>query len=208
MASRANTAFEVHVSNITRNTIQNVAGTFGSFSGSAFTGDICPSGFLVTPNSLMPNRGYEGLGASGADILNGNTWYFTAATNGAAGRLGDHTGIYAFNSYDTNKVSDNRGHIWQLGANFLGQELPANEIGTFTEIIIGEMYVFGAGNLTAAPTDSTYIYFSVANGLLTPSATAPSANTGLYFKWLGTKGFTVGTRSAGFDGYIVQALRA
>lgn len=207
MASVAKTMFEVSVSNIARNNIQNVPGTYVSVADSKLTGEICPSGFLCVQNSLMPNKGYEGLGSGGANILNGNTWYFEKAATGASGSLGDHTGIYAFNSYDLRKVSSG-DNTWYLGSNFLGLELPAGEIGDFTEIIVGEQYTFGTGNFTTLPSAATDIYVTIANGLLVASKTAPTAGAGLYFKWLRTKSLTVGARDAGFSGYVLKACRA
>lgn len=206
MASIANTAFEVKVTNIQRNNTQNVAGKFGSFSDDTFTPDVCASGFLCTEASLLPNEGYETLGPNGDPILNGNSWYMVAATDGAAGALGDHTGIYAFNSYDVPKATNNLGNVWNLGANLLGQELPADEIGTFTEIIVGEQYKFGAGNFSTAPSAGA-IYATIANGRLVASSTAPSAGDGVAFVILRQEGFTVGARYAGFDGYICKAVR-
>lgn len=209
MASITNTAFEVSVSNITRNETQNITGIFGAGADSAFKSEICPSGFLCTRQALLPNAGYEGIvdSSSKPTIMNGNAWEMIAATNGVAGGMyGDHTGIYAFNSYDVRKVQGGN-NVWMLGNNYLGLELPANERGTFTEIIIGEQYTFGAGNFSTAPTGPTYIYATIANGQLVASATAPAAATGVYFKILREKNFTVGTRNAGFKGYVCQALR-
>lgn len=200
MASKANTAFEVSVSNITRNNIQNVPGIFGAGTGTDFESEICPAGTLCVPQALVENEGYTG-------ILNGNTWQMVVAADGAAGRLGDHTGIYAFNSYDVRKVQSGN-NVWALGANFLGLELPAGAIGDFTEIIINEQYTFGVGAFTTAPVDATYIYATIDDGYLVASDTAPSAGDGVYFKILRTKSFTEGTRYAGFDGYVCQALRA
>ena len=130
-----------------------------------------------------------------------------AATNGTSGgRYGDHTGIYAFNSYDVNKVS-NGVNTWMLGNNYLGLSLPADTYGTFTEIIIGEQYTFGAGNFSTAPSGATYIYATISNGQLVATTSAPTGGTGVYFKILRSKNFTVGARNAGFVGYVCQACR-
>lgn len=207
MASIANTAFEVTVSNITRNNTQNVPGQFGTGTGSGFKSEICPSGFLCVQGALLPNDGYQGLGPASANILNGNTWEFIAAANGNSGTYGDHTGIYAFNSYDVSKAVGNNGNMWMLGSNFLGLELPAGQVGDFTEIIIGEQYTFGTGNFSTAPSGSTTIYATILNGRLVASATAPAAGTGVYFQILRNKTFTVGTRSTGNVGYVCKACR-
>lgn len=208
MPSISNTAFEVSVSNITRNNIQNVPGYFGTVSDGTFTGDACPSGFLCVKSALAPSEGYAGFGPNGTDILNGNTWQFVGAANGLAGDgfPGDHTGIYAFNSYDVRQVSDGT-NVWKLGANFLGLELPKGVRGDFTEIIIGEQYTFGAGNFSTLPADATNIYATITNGRLAATATKPT-DGGVYFEILRTKGFTVGARAAGFDGYVCVAKRS
>ena len=200
MASKEKTAFEVSVSNITRNNIQNIPGTFGAVEDDEFVGDICPAGTLCIPLALMENDGYTG-------ILNGNTWQMIVAEDGKAGRLGDHTGIYAFNSYDVRKVQSGE-NVWALGANMLGLELPAKALGDFTEIIVGEQYTFGEGNFDTLPADDTEIYVAIDDGYLVASSTPPTDGDGVYFKILRTKSFTEGTRYAGFDGYVCQALRA
>ena len=109
MAFTANTMFEVTVSNSVRNQTQNVPGKYGTYDSNTYAPVDCDAGQLCTRAALTPNEGYEGLGDtySGNNILNGNTWYMIAATNGAAGgAYGDHTGIYAFNNYDVNKKSE------------------------------------------------------------------------------------------------------
>lgn len=198
MASIANTAFEPKVTNIQRNNTQNIAGTFGAVSDGTFTGAICPSGFLTVQYALTDNSGYTG-------ILNGNTWQMVAATNGNSGAEGDHTGIYAFNSYDVPKALNNNGNSWNVGGTTLGLELPANELGTFTEIIIGEQYKFGVGIFSTAPTSGSK-YATIANGQLVASATL-TAGSGVAFEILRPEGFTLGARY-GFDGYVLRALRA
>lgn len=205
MASIANTAFEVSVSNITRNNIQNIPGYFGAVSDGTFTGAVCPSGFLCVKNALAVSEGY-----SAQNILNGNTWEMVTAANGnsAVGFTGDHTGIYAFNSYDVRQLQGNDGNIYKLGANFLGLELPAGVRGDFTEIIVGEQYTFGEGNFSTLPSDATYKYATIANGLLVASTTVPAGGSGVYFEILRTKGFTVGARSAGFNGYVLVCKRS
>lgn len=199
MASIANTAFEPKVTNLQRNNTQNIAGTFGTVADGTFTGAICPSGFLCTQYNLIANEGYASFG-----ILNTNTWEMVAAADGESA-IGDHTGIYAFNSYDVPKATNANGNVWNVGANTLGLELPAGELGTFTEIIAGEFYKFGVGNFSTAPTSGA-IYATIVNGLLVASSTAPSAGDGLCFHILAEEGFTLGARY-GFDGYILKAVR-
>lgn len=187
MASIPNTGFEVKVTNMQYNATQNIAGTFVDSSGEA---DVCPSGFLCTRKEQLPNNGY-------GTVRNGNAWTMEAAASGAPSATGTIPKIYAYNSYDVNKV----GHgsdLWMVGANTFGLELPAGDIGTFTEIIENEQYVFAAGNFSTAPTDlATTKYATIADGHLVASATAPAAGIGLWFEIIEQANITVGTRSWG-----------
>lgn len=209
MAYIANTAFEPKVTNGVYNGLQNVAGKFGSFSGDTFTGAICSAGFLVKKSKLIPCEGYENLTNP---ILNGNTWYFVADTDGSAvaGQGGDHTGIYACNTYDVNKVVSADGTMkYNLGAQTLGLALPADEIGDFSELIVGEQYKFGAGNFASTPTVGQYC--AISNGLWgasSASAPDPSTDAGdVYCRVLRAEAFNEGTNLAG-TGYVVEILRA
>lgn len=209
MAFTENTMFEVTVSNSVRNQTQNVAGKYGTYSGSSYTAADCDAGRLCTRAALTPNEGYEGFGETydGNNILNGNTWYFVDATNGTSGgAYGDHTGIFAFNNYDVNKATDAAGNKWNVGFNTLGIGLPGGEYGDFTEIIIGEQYTFGAGNFTAAPTMGTSKYATIASGKLTPSSSVPAAGSGVYFEILRAKNVNEGTSYWGL-GYVLRAAR-
>ena len=205
MASIPNTAFEVSVSNSTRNETQNIPGYFGAGTGDNFVADICASGFLCVRSELTASEGYDTLTPP---ILNGNTWRMVAATSGVvAGRPGDHTGIYAFNSYDT-AMATQGANAWRIGANTLGLELPAGQRGDFTELIVGEQYTFGAGNFSTAPTDlETTIYATIANGRLVATSTAPTDGS-VYLRIYRQKNFTVGTRNAAFVGYVCEVLRS
>lgn len=203
MAYTANTMFEVIVSNSVHNQTQNVPGMYGTYSGS-FAPAGCDAGRLVTQHSLIPLRGYEDLTPP---ILNGNTWYFVDAANGVSGgAYGDHTGIFAANTYDVNRVTGN-GVSYNLGVNTLGLGIPSNERGNFTELLVGEHYAFGSGNFTGgtAPT-STNKYCTIANGLLTASSTVPAAGTGVYFEFLYSKPVNEGVW-LGQTGYVLIAKR-
>ena len=205
MAYIANTAFEVKVSNSIYDGIQNVAGKFGSFSGTTFTPDVCSAGFLCVQNSLIPNQGYTTLTNP---ILNGNTWYFTAAAAGTvAGMTGDRTGIYASNTYNVHQVVSANGDLkYNLGANTLGLAIPADEFGDFTELKVGEQYKFGVGNFASVPTAGQYV--EIANGLFSASsATAPTTAGAVYGQVLRTEAFNEGASFWG-DGYIVKIFRA
>lgn len=203
----ANSMFEVTVSNSVRNQIQNVAGKYGTGTGTSFVSAACPAGTLCVQNGLIPSEGYESIvdASNNPKILNGNTWYFNAATNGkSGGMLGDHTGIYAFNNYDVNKAvsGDNR---WNLGANTLGLSLPAGERGDFTELIVGEQYTWGKDNFSAVPT-AAQKYATIASGKFTPAAAAPTDGS-VYAEILRTKPINEGTTFWG-DGYVLRIRRA
>lgn len=198
----AKNMFEVTVSNSVRNQIQNVPGKFGTGTGSTFAPAVCEAGTLCVQNGLIPSEGYEQF-----NILNGNTWYFNAATSGAvAGRPGDHTGIYAFNNYDVNKATSLDGELqWNLGANTLGLSLPKDTRGDFCELIVGEQYTWGADNFTAVPTDAQK-FATIANGKWTPAAAAPTT-AGVYAEILRTKNMNEGTSFWG-KGYVLVIRRA
>lgn len=198
MALIANTAFELKVTNSARNNTQNVAGKFGTNTGSSFTPDVCSAGFLCVQNGLIPCEGY-------GETLNGNTWYFNAATSGTVGSVGDHTGIYACNTYDVNKVGSG-DLMYNLGANTLGLSLPSGVIGDFTELIVGEQIKVGVGNLTAAPS-SGQIYATIANGLWTPTNTAPTGSLTVYGAIVRTEAFNEGASYWG-QGYVIKIMRS
>lgn len=202
------TMFEVKVSNSVNNQTQNVPGKFGTNTGSSFVPADCSAGFLCVKNGLIPVEGYEDFvdSTGNARFLNGNTWFFNAATNGASGAAyGDHTGIYAFNNYDVSKavLGDQQ---YNLGMKTLGLGLPAGNRGDFCEIIIGEQYTFGAGNFSTLPTSAATKYVTIANGLLAASATVPTGGTGVYFEVLRTINVTEGTDAWG-TGYVLVAKR-
>lgn len=191
MPSIPNTGFEVKVTNMQYNATQNIAGVFHNAKDEV---EACPSGFLCTRKKLLPNSGYAG-------VNNGNAWIMEAAVSGAPSASGTVPKIYAFNSYDVNRVGQGN-NTWMMGANTFGLELPADGIpGTFTEIIEGEQYVFGSGNFATLPADTaTAIYATIADGLLVASATEPPAGTGFWFEITAKVNPTVGTRNWG-DAY-------
>ena len=207
MAFTANTAFEVKVGNGIYNGIQNVAGKFGSFSGSTFTPADISAGFFAVQNSLIPSEGYESIvdGSSNPTILNGNTWYMTAASSGiVTGYTGDHTGIYAANPYDVNKVTS--GDLsYNLAQKTRGLGIPAGERGDFTELIVGEQYKFGEGNFASAPTVGQYV--TVSSGKWSASSGSAPTTGAIYGKVLRTEPFNEGASFFG-TGYVVQILRS
>lgn len=214
MAYIANTAFEVYVSNSKRNDTQNITGKFGSFSDANFTPDVCSAGFLCVKNSLLPNEGYASSFSRGSStawqnaggLLNGNSWYMTAATNGVVTGYptGDHTGIYACNTYDVNRATAG-DLVINIPGKTLGLSVPANERGDFTEIVVGEQYNFGAGNFSTLPTE-TLKYATIVNGLLVAQAAAPTTSA-VYFQVMKAGRFTEGAYDSGAK-YTLLALRS
>lgn len=194
--------FEIKVSNSVNDQTQHVAGKFGTNTGDSFVPAACAAGTLCVQNGLIQSEGYESFG-----VLNGNTWYFNAATAGlVTGFTGDHTGIYAFNNYDVAKVTGN-GLTVNLGANTLGLSLPAGERGDFCEIRVGEQYLFGVDNFSTAPgADDVTGYATIANGKLVFSSDAPTDDEVVYFELLRVVNVNEGASYAG-KGYIVRALR-
>lgn len=205
MAFINNTAFEVSNSNSVNNQMQQIPGKFGTYTENTYAAQDCSSGFLCTRAALIPSEGYEGITVNGQPILNGNTWYMVAAANGnVAGLTGDETGIYAFDSYNVNQVGSGANR-WNIGFNTLGLGLPAGERGTFRQILVNEIYRFGVGNFTAAPSEGQ-IYATIADGKWTPTNIAPAAGTGVYAKILRQKPFVEGNTDA-FAGYYLQIFR-
>ena len=203
MAYIANTAFEVKVSNSIYDGVQNVAGKYRVRNGDEETLDICSAGFLVKQSGLIPSEGYEDI-----PVLNGNTWYFTDAATGAVyGLTGDHTGIFAANTYNVHSVVSANGEMkYNLGANTLGLSIPADEIGDFTELRVGEQYKFGAGNFASTPTVGEFV--EIDDGLWTASSsTAPASGGVVYGQVLRSEPFNEGASFWG-TGYIVRILRA
>lgn len=191
MAYIAKTAFEVKISNHEFDSIANVTGYFD---------EICPAGFLCTRSAVTDNEGYTGVGPSDATVTikNTNTWTMQKATDG--------TGvIYACNPFDVNMITDPvTGATYKVGTNTLGIPAPANYPTTFTQIQFNgvNVYRFGEGNMSAAVSDKKY--FTVANGLLTPAASAPTTKSTPYFELVGTGAFTAGTQSS-FTYYDLRA---
>ena len=189
----ANYRFEVYISNSQRNNLQNVTGKFGSFSSDTFTPAECQAGFLCVTKGRLPLEGY-----SAAGLKNGNSWYMVAAANGTVtGFTGDHTGLYACNTYDVNKATAG-DLVINIPGKTLGLPLPADERGDFTEIIVGESYNWGSDNFSTLPTSLTATpYATIVNGKLVAAAAAPTDGS-VYFEIVDiSKRFTEGTFDAG-----------
>lgn len=198
----ANAMFEATVTNGLYDQTLNVAGLYGTGTGDTFSSVECPAGTLCVTNGLTPSEGYEDF-----NILNGNTYYFNAATSGTVtGYTGDETGLYAFNNYNVNVVGS--GDLkYNLGANTLGISLPAGDRGTFTMLCVGKQYTWGADNFTAVPT-SAQSYATVASGgKWTPAAAAPTMGGVVYAKIMRTKPVNEAASYWG-EGYVLEIHRA
>lgn len=184
----ANTAFEMRVSNHMFDTTKNVTGLY-QVSG---VDTECPAGLLVKETTQLPNEGYTG-------VNNENAWYMNAAANGVGT-------IYACNTFNVQMVTAPDGNVYKIGKNTLGLPIPAGMRGTYTRIDEEELYRFGVGNFTAAPTEGQKIATIGAGGLLTAGTAAPETAGALYFEILETGKFTVGAYS-GFAYYLLRAKR-
>lgn len=189
MAFIANTMFETKVTNAVFDETLNVA---GKYQASATDAD-CSAGLLCIRASLLPNEGYT-------SIYNTNAYIFNAAA------ATDYDGIYACNPFQVQEGQSQRGNVYKIGAETLGLGIPAGEVDTFTKIEFDNksIYRFGAGNLSTAI--STNTFFTIANGLLVPAASAP-ANAGTpYFKLIAAVTTTEGAY-ASMAAYDVMACR-
>ena len=190
MAFIANTMFETRVTNAVFDELANVAGKYQS---SATDAD-CSAGLLcVRASTRLGNEGYSGL-------YNDNAYIFNAAA------ATDYDGIYAANPFQVQEGVSARGNVYKIGAETLGLGIPAGEVDTFTKIHFDNqsIYRFGAGNLSAAI--STNTFFTIADGLLVPAASAPAKAGKPYFKLIGSGTATEGAY-ASMTYYDVMACR-
>jgi hypothetical protein len=202
MAYIYGTAFEPIIDNNANDKLANIAGKFQASAADA----ICSAGFLCTRSALTTNTGF-----STQSYKNLNTWVMVEAESTDL----VNTPIYACNTYDVNVVVDPvTGNEYTVGANTLGLPLPAGREGTFTKIVFDgdHRYRFGTGdsaqsgstgNLSTAL--STNGFATIANGLLVPAATAPTADGTPYFKVIGTGTFTEGNRASTISYVDVEA---
>lgn len=171
--------FEVYVSDSTNDSLQNITGKYGSFSGETFTAEDCHAGMLCVRAKELPLEGYE------EHLNNGNSWYMTkATTGGVSGLTGDRTGIYACNNYDVAKAAYGDNHV-NFGGQILGIGLAADERGDFTELKLNEKYNFGKDNFSTLPSESA-TYATIENGLWAATASAPTDGS-VYAKVISTK---------------------
>lgn len=189
MAYIANTAFEPRITNGRFDDEINIAGVYQYSSANA----VCSAGFLCKRDGRLGNEGYDN--PSGTRVYNENAWIMVDATSSEDA----DSVIYACNTYDVQYVEAN-GNIYAVGGRTLGLPSISGRPCTFTRIDFDgqSVYRFGVGNLASAL--STNQYFTIANGLLSPTASAPTTQGAIYFELRGTGNFVEGN-SASF-GYV------
>jgi hypothetical protein len=191
MAKIANTAFEPRITNGRFDDEINIAGVYQS--GSPLANDVASAGLLCKRSGLLGNEGYDN--PAGTRVYNENSWIMVAA----AATDNEDEVIYACNTYDVGFVESD-GNLYPVSPRTLGLPSLTGRPCTFTRIDFDgqSVYRFGVGNLS---TDlSTNTYFTIANGLLVPSASAPTDAGSIYFELRGTGNFVEGN-SASF-GYV------
>lgn len=191
MAYIAKTAFEARITNNEFNELCNITGRYQASSADA----DCSAGLLCVCAEQLPCAGFTG-------IKNDNAWYMNAAD--AAANV--DTPVYAANTYEVQHLSGKNGQLYAIGTETLGLGIPAGRDGTFTGIVFDNKHVyrFGEGNLSTAIGENTF--FTIANGLLVPAASAPTKAGSIYFKLRGSGKFTEGT-TASFGYYDLAACK-
>lgn len=191
MSYIAKTAFEARITNNEFNELCNITGRYQASSADA----DCSAGLLCVRGEQLPCAGFTG-------IKNENAWYMNAA--GAAANV--DTPVYAANTYEVQHLSGKNGQLYAIGTETLGLGIPAGRDGTFTKIVFDDehVYRFGEGNLSTAIGENTF--FTIANGLLVPAASAPTNAGSIYFKLRGSGKFTEGT-TASFGYYDLAACK-
>ena len=172
MAFIANTAFQFRMTNDRNNDLQSIAGVYGSLSGADWTGADCSAGFFCEKGAHLAEGGYQ-------------------MTMSAAGGKD----LYVCNPSDVQRLSAANGNLYAVGVETLGLGIPAGVKDTFTKVIPGETYAFGAGNFSKLVDATTNKYATIANGLLVGTNAPPAAGSGIYFELdagLGIDSFIVG----------------
>lgn len=193
MAYIADTAFEARITNNSRDNLSHVAGLYQA--GSPAANADCSAGLLCVRNGQVPNEGFDD--PNGTRVYNENTWYFNAAASTATA---DDV-IYACDTYDVQLLTGKQAGLnYFIGTETLGLGVPAGRYGNFTRINFDgqSVYRFGVGNLNAAL--STNTYFTIDDGLLAPTSSAPSTAGSIYFELRGTGYFVEGTQQS--FGYV------
>lgn len=188
MAKIANTAFEPRITNGRFDDLINVAGMYQESGADA----VASAGLLCKRDSQLPNEGYDNPAGR---VYNENAWIMVAA--GSTDNADEV--IYACNTYDVQYIESD-GNLYAVGSRTLGLPSLLGRPCTFTRIDFDgqKVYRFGIGNLSAPLGDNEY--FTIANGLLVPAASAPATAGAIYFKLLGTGNFVEG--NAASFGYV------
>lgn len=181
MSFITNTAFEARLTNNAQDQLAQVAGLYRVST----TATDCSAGLLVTRNSKIPSQVYTG-------VNNENAWYMVAATDSAT--INDV--IYACDPHDWPLVAAANGNLYAVGTETLGLGAPAGRMANYTRVNFDgqSIYRFGIGNLSASLGANTF--FTIANGLLVPAASAPTTAGAIYFELVGTGNFTAGTTTS------------
>ena len=195
MAYIANTAFEPRITNGRFDDEINIAGVYQYSSADA----VCSAGFLCVRSTRLGNEGYDN--PSGTRVYNENAWIMVDATDSDNA----DSVIYACNTYDVQYIEAN-GNLYAVGGRTLGLPSISGRPCTFTRIDFDgqSVYRFGIGNLSAAL--STNKYFTIDDGLLVPTASAPTTQGAIYFELRDTGNFVEGN-SASFQYVDVVAKK-
>ena len=195
MAYIANTAFEPRITNGRFDDEINIAGVYQYSSADA----VCSAGFLCVRSARLGNKGYDN--PAGTRVYNENAWIMVDATDSDNA----DSVIYACNTYDVQYIEAN-GNLYAVGGRTLGLPSISGRPCTFTRIDFDgqSVYRFGIGNLSAAL--STNQYFTIDDGLLVPTASAPTTQGAIYFELRGTGNFVEGN-SASFQYVDVVAKK-
>jgi hypothetical protein len=191
MAKIANTAFEPRITNGRFDDEINIAGVYQS--GSPLADDVASAGLLCKRSSQLPNEGYDN--PSGTRVYNENAWIMVAA----ASTDNANEVIYACNTYDVGFIESD-GNMYPVSPRTLGLPSLKGRPCAFTRIDFDgqSVYRFGVGNLSTALGENRY--FTIANGLLVPAASAPATAGAIYFELRGTGNFVEG--NAASFGYV------
>lgn len=189
MAYIANTAFEPRITNGRFDDEINIAGLYQASGADA----VASAGLLCKRSARLGNEGYDN--PSGTRVYNENAWIMVDA----ASTDNEDEVIYACNTYDVQYVEAN-GNLYSVGGRTLGLPSITGRPCTFTRIDFDgqSVYRFGVGNLSTARGENTF--FTIANGLLVPAASAPTTAGAIYFEFRGEGNFVEGN-SASF-GYV------
>lgn len=189
MAYIANTAFEPRITNGRFDDEINIAGVYQSSGADA----VASAGLLCKRSTRLGNEGYDN--PSGTRVYNENAWIMVDA----ASTDNEDEVIYACNTYDVQYVEAN-GNLYAVGGRTLGLPSITGRPCTFTRIDFDgqSVYRFGVGNLSTDRGANTF--FTIANGLLVPAASAPTTAGAIYFEFRGEGNFVEGN-SASF-GYV------